>query len=135
MKRLIRSSSSDIVDVSEYNDMLEGLYEYILDNALVEPSDSSLHGKGMTYLQSDQPQVYSLTFRWNTDIVDGGFELRVNADSYDIARSISSPPNIKAKILTFLSASNASEFKSASDTLLKLFKFADSIQRYVNSMF
>lgn len=134
MKRVIKSNST-IVDVSDYNDTLEELYEYILNNAPIEPSDDSLHGKGMTYLSSDQPQVYSLTFRWDPDIVDGGFEITVGVSSYNIARSISSPPNVEAKILTFLSSSNASEFRSASDTLLDLFKFADSIRRYVKTIF
>lgn len=135
MKRVIMCSSSDTIDVSEYNDTLEDLYEYILDNAPIKPSEDSLHGKGMTYLQSDQPQVYSLTFRCDPDIVDGGFELRVGVNSYNIARSISSPPKIEAKIITFLSASNASQFRYASDTLMELFKFADSIRRYANSLF
>ena len=37
--------------------------------------------------------------------------------------------------MTFLNSTTASEFRSASDTLLDLFKFADSIRRYAKTIF
>ncbi len=54
MKRLILASSDDLVDVSEYNSMMEELYDYILDNAPIDPSSQQLWGKGMNYASSTQ---------------------------------------------------------------------------------
>lgn len=135
MKRLILASSDDLVDVSEYNSMMEELYDYILDNAPIDPSSQQLWGKGMNYASSTQKQIYTLTFRWDPDVVDGGFELRVSVNPFNISKAINNPPNVDSKIMTFLNSKTASEFRSASDTLLDLFKFADSIRRYAKTIF
>ena len=135
MKRLILASSDDLVGVSEYNSMMEELYDYILDNAPIDPSSQQLWGKGMNYASSTQKQVYTLIFQWDPDVVDGGFELRVSVNPFNISKAINNPPNVEGKIVTFLHSKTASEFRSASDTLLDLFKFADSIRRYAKTIF
>ena len=114
---------------------MEELYDYILDNAPIDPSSQQLWGKGMNYASSTQKQVYTLTFRWDPDVVDGGFELRVSVNPFNISKAINNPPNVDSKIMTFLNCKTASEFRSASDTLLDLFKFADSIRRYAKTIF
>ena len=136
MKRMYISAAEDTnIDVSEYNEMMEELYEYILDNAPIEPSSHSIWGKGMKYLSSNQDQVYSLKFEWDPSLIDGGFELSISVDSFNTKKAINNPPGVSAKIITFMEASTANQFIEASNKLIELFKFSDHIRKYANSLF
>ena len=115
--------------------MMEGLYEYILDNTPIEPSSHSIRGKGMKYLSSNQDQVYSLKFEWDPSLIDGGFELSISVDSFNTEKAINNPPEVSAKIITFMKASTTNQFIEASNKLIELFKFSDHIRKYANSLF
>lgn len=136
MKRMIFANDETTnIDVSEYNEMMEGLYEYILNNTPIEPSSHSIWGKGMKYLSSNQDQVYSLKFEWDPSLIDGGFELSISVDSFNTEKAINNPPEVSAKIITFMKASTADQFIKASNKLIELFKFSDHIRKYANSLF
>ena len=137
MKLLVKCSGNadNIIDVSEYNAKLEDLYDYILDTAPFKPTRNTLRGKRMNYIDSNQPQVYSLTFEWSPKVVDGGFELSIRVNSFDLASSIKNTPNVTGKIMTFMESKTSKEFESAADKLFELFKFADEIRDYVDTVF
>ena len=137
MKLLIRCSenSDNIIDVSEYNAKLEDLYDYILHSVPFKPTKNILWGKGMNYNDSNQPQVYSLTFEWSPKVVDGGFELSIYASPFNLASSIKNPPDVTCKILTFMECRTSKEFESAADKLSELFRFADEIRDYIDTIF
>lgn len=137
MKRYILCAEDfdDIIDVEDYNNKMEDLYHYILNAVPFAPTRDRLWGKGMNYASSNQPQVYNLTFEWDSDVVDGGFELDIRIDSFNIASSISNPPDVTCKIKTFMQSKTSKEFKSAADKLMALFKFTDTIRDYVNTLF
>ena len=137
MKLLVRCSENadNTIDVSDYNAKLEDLYDYILDTAPFKPTRNALRGKGRNYISSNQPQVYTLTFEWAPDVVDGGFEIGIRVDPFNIESSITNPPNVTCKIITFMQSKTSKEFESAADKLLELFRFADEIRDYVDAVF
>lgn len=137
MKMLVRCSedSDDIIDVSEYNAKLEDLHYYVLHSVPFKPTRNILWGRGMNYNGSNQPQVYSSTFEWSPEVVDGGFELSIDVNSFNIASSIKNPPDVTCKIMTFMKCRTSEEFEYAADKLSKLFRFADEIRDYIDTVF